>query len=131
MLPRRDTALIASLRREIGRVELRPCGVLPFGQAAIDGHLPGGGLARGALHAVTGEAGASIGFAAGHAGRLQRQLAEPAVWVSARPELYGPGLASLGLDPRHVLLVRATRPADLLWALEEALRTPGIAAAIG
>jgi protein ImuA len=130
MLPRRDTALIASLRHEIGRVELRPHGVLPFGNPAIDGHLPGGGLARGALHAVTGEPGASLGFAAGLAGRLQRQLAQPVVWVSSRPELYGPGLARLGLDADRLLLVRAARPADLLWAFEEALRTPGIAAAI-
>jgi protein ImuA len=131
MLPRRDTALIASLRREIGRVALRPHGVLPFGLAAIDAHLPGGGLARGALHEVEGEAGARIGFAACLAGRLQRQLGQPVVWVSSRPELYGPGLARLGLDPGRLLLVRAARPADLLWAFEEALRTPGIAAVIG
>src|SRR6185312_725801 len=74
--------------------------------------------------AVTGEAGASLGFAACLAGRLQRQSGRPVVWVSARPELYGPGLLRLGLDPARLLLVRATRPSDLLWALEEALRTP-------
>ena len=131
MLPRRVPSLLASLRREIGRVELRPHGVLPFGRPAIDAHLPGGGLARGALHAVTGEAGASLGFAAALAGRLQRETGRPVVWVSARPELYGPGLARLGLDPARILVVRAPRPADLLWALEEALRTPGLAAVIG
>jgi len=131
MLPRRDTSLVASLRREIGRVELRPHGVLSFGRPEIDGYLPGGGLACGALHAVTGEAGARLGFAACLAGRLQRQSGRPVVWVSARPELYGTGLLRLGLDPARLLLVRAPRPSDLLWALEEALRTPGIAAAIG
>jgi len=131
MLPRRDPSLLASLRREIGRVELRPHGVLLFGRPEIDAHLPGGGLARGALHAVTGEAGARLGFAASLAGRLQRETGRPIVWVSARPELYGPGLTPLGLDPARLILVRAPRPADLLWTLEEALRTPGIAAAVG
>ena len=28
-------------------------------------------------------------------------------------------------------MVRATRPADLLWAMEEGLRTPGIGAVLG
>ena len=131
MLPRRDPSLIASLRREIGRVELRPHGTLSFGMPAIDRHLPGGGLARGALHAQTGEPGARLGVAAALAGKRQRESGEMVVWVSARPELYGPGLASLGLDANRLMLVRSNRPADLLWALEEALRTPGIACVVG
>jgi protein ImuA len=131
MLPRRHSDQIAALRREIGQVELRDHGVLPFGVAAIDRHLPGGGLLRGALHAIGGEAGASFGFAAALAGKSLHQNAGRVVWVSARPELYGAGLRDLGLAPERILLVRAGRPADLLWSLEEALRTPGIVAAVG
>src|SRR4051812_50223561 len=85
MLPRRDTSLIASLRREIGRVELRPHGVLPFSRPEIDGHLPGGGLALGALHAVTGEAGAGLGFAARPPGPPQGEFGRPGGGGSAPP----------------------------------------------
>lgn len=131
MLPRRHSETIAALRQEIGQLERRDHGVLPLGVAAIDRHLPGGGLQRGALHAIGGEAGASLGFAAALAGLLLRRSAGRVVWVSPRPELYGVGLGALGLAPERLLLVRAGRPADLLWALEEALRTQGIVAAVG
>src|SRR5439155_13604389 len=51
-------------------------GVLPFGVAALDGALPGGGLALGAVHEILGaggdeEDGAAVaGFAAGILARL-------------------------------------------------------------
>ena len=49
----------------------------------------------------------------------------------AHTDLYGPGLAAHGLDPGRVLLVRAPRDAEILWAMEEGLRAPGIAAVVG
>jgi protein ImuA len=53
------------------------------------------------------------------------------LWCLPRPDLYGPGLAARGLDPGRILLVRTTRDAEILWAMEEGLRTPGIAAVVG
>lgn len=115
--------------------------VLPFGIAAIDRVLPGGGLARGALHEILGmgsdeEDGAlAAAFAAGILGRLaaQESLAGNAMvlWCLSRPDLYGPGLAAHGLDPANLVLVRASRDAEILWAMEEGLRAPGIAAVVG
>ena len=50
-------------------------------------------------------------------------------------DLYGPGLAAHGLDPARIALCRRARDDDILWALEEGLRTPrspgGIAAVVG
>ena len=71
-----NSSLIA-LRDRIRRIE-QPArhGVLPFGVAAIDGALPGGGLALGAVHEITGAGGdeedgaAAAGFAAGILARL-------------------------------------------------------------
>ena len=53
------------------------------------------------------------------------------LWCLPRPDLYGPGLAAHGLDPGQVVLVRASRDAEILWAMEEGLRAPGIAAVVG
>jgi protein ImuA len=53
------------------------------------------------------------------------------LWCLKRGDLYGPGLAEHGLDPMRLVLVRAARDDDILWALEEGLRTQGVAAVIG
>jgi protein ImuA len=53
------------------------------------------------------------------------------LWCLPRPDLYGPGLAAHGLDPGRIVLVQTPRDADILWAMEEGLRTPGIAAVVG
>src|SRR5438046_4428590 len=55
-----ERPILSELRERIGRIE-RPAaaahGVLPFGITAIDRALPGGGLARGALHEILGAGG--------------------------------------------------------------------------
>jgi protein ImuA len=53
------------------------------------------------------------------------------LWCLARPDLYGPGLAAHGLDPGRIVLVRAPRDGEILWAMEEGLRTSGILAVVG
>ena len=132
---------LVTLRDRIRRIE-RPNaprhGVLPFGIDAIDNALPGGGLALGGLHEILGagadeeDCAATAGFAAGIAGRIGRG---PVLWCLKRGDLYGPGLAEHGLDPARIVLARARRDDDILWALEEGLRTPhspgGSAAVVG
>jgi protein ImuA len=44
---------------------------------------------------------------------------------------YGPGLLRFGLDPGRLIVVEARRPKELLWAMEEGLRCPALAAAVG
>ena len=53
------------------------------------------------------------------------------LWCLPRADLHGPGLAACGLDPGRLVLVRAARDAEILWAMEEGLRTPDIAAVVG
>ncbi|HEX7200670.1 MAG TPA: hypothetical protein VF213_14395, partial [Dongiaceae bacterium] len=158
--------LLPELRERVRRIE-RPAatahGVVPFGVAAIDRALPGGGLARGALHEILGTGGdeedgaLAAAFVAhilgrvgasphpnpppwirGREGPAQREgggrhpTADGLVlWCLPRPDLYGPGLAAHGLDPGRVVLVRASRDAEILWAMEEGLRAPGIIAVVG
>ena len=78
-----------SLRERIRQIE-QPLhhGVLPFGIAAIDRVLPGGGLARGAVHEILGAGGdeedgaAASGFAAALLARLSSGGVPP---TSPRP----------------------------------------------
>ena len=129
--------LFPELRERVRRIERSATpahGVLPFGVAAIDQALPGGGLARGALHEILGTGGdeedgaLAAAFGAHILGRLGTS---PILWCLPRLDLYGPGLAAHGLDPGRVVLVRASRNAEILWAMEEGLRAPGIAAVVG
>jgi protein ImuA len=105
--------------------------VLPLGLPGIDRALPGGGLARGCLHELCGapDHGAALGFAAVLLGRLMGNGGH-VVWIGPRNELFGPGLAALGLAPERLIVVQARRAAARLWALEEVLRSPGLAAAL-
>src|SRR5579871_216753 len=129
-----------TLRERVRRIE-RPSvaahGVVPLGVTAIDRVLPGGGLARGALHEILGAGGdeedgaLAAAFAAGLVARLVATAAAPVLWCLARPDLYGPGLVAHGLDPARLLLAQTARDADLLWAMEEGLRSPGLAAVVG
>ena len=131
-------AVSPELRERVRRIE-RPAatvhGVLPFGVAAIDRTLPGGGLARGAVHELLGlggdeEDGAlAAAFAAGILGRLETDRI--VLWCLPRPDLYGPGLAILGLGSARLVLVRAGRDAEILWAIEEGLHAAGVAAVVG
>ena len=129
------TATLAPLRERIRQIEAPVRhGVLPFGVAAIDRALPGGGLALGAVHEILGQGGdeedgaAATGFSAAILARLG---AGPILWCLKRADLYGPGLLAYGLDPSRLVLVRAARDDDIAWAVEEGLRTPGLAAVVG
>ena len=129
---------LAALRRRLEALERggRPAGaVLPFDSAAIDGALPQGGLALGALHEVAGvgpdeEDGAvAAAFLAGILARLAPE--RPVLWCLAAADLYGPGLAACGLGPERLILARTPSEHEVLWAMEEGLRSPSLAAVIG
>jgi protein ImuA len=135
-----ERTLLPELRERIRQIE-RPAvtahGFLPFGVAAIDRSLPGGGLARGALHEILGVGGdeedgaVAAAFATGVLGRLVMARDGLVLWCLPRPDLYGPGLAVHGLDPGRLVLVRVSRDAEILWAMEEGLHSPGIVAVVG
>jgi protein ImuA len=102
-----------------------------LGAAAIDDCLPWGGLPAGGLHEIhperTASSGAALGFAAYLLGRLARERRGRLLWLTLSDHLYPPGLAALGVPAERLLVIRPTRPADLLWAAEEGLRCKGVA----
>jgi protein ImuA len=126
---------LAALRRRLGVLERLDRRVLPFGLEPVDKVLPGKGLALAALHEIGGTEGeeedgaAAAAFLAGILARLRPTL--PVLWCLGEGDLYAPGLAAFGLDPQRLLLIRSHRSQELLWAMEEGLRNPTLAAVVG
>lgn len=150
--PRRDRAGFQRLRdrirtlegnaSQLGSGEEDHCATFCFGTPDIDGHLPWKGLPKGALHEVVAEdSGAATSFSAALIGRLaaadtDRSKPRPVLWCESRHVLdagglYVPGLARFGLDPERMILVRARRDEDALWAMEEGLRCGSLGAVLG
>lgn len=136
-----NATVLAALRTEIRCLELgagglrRPPG-LPLGAPALDRRLPGGGLPLAALHLLEGlwgdwDDGAVTGFCLLLLQRLLAVRPGPVFWIAARRDLYAPGLLAAGLDPARFFLVAAGDEASRLWAMEEALREPALAAVVG
>ncbi len=109
--------------------------VLPFGAPGIDGRLPGGGLPLGRWHEALGE-GLELETGAA-AGAFVTALAAPlaargaVVWVMRRGDLHAPGLGALGFPAERLIQVQVRDEAQALSALEDALGSVGVAAAIG
>jgi len=126
---------LLALRQELRRLERGGSAAalpLALGLPAVDAAL-GGGLALGALHEIAGgtEDAAADGFATALLGRLVAARGRPVLWCPAGDDPHAPGLGGLGLDSGRVILVRAGRPADRLWAMEEGLRAPALAGVLG
>lgn len=105
-------------------------------------------LPKGALHEVRGEAHpdrpAALGFLMALIARLQASETtsghldtRPVLWceqVSGTFDfgtLYGPGLASFGLNPARFIVARAKTTSELLWAMEEGVRCGALSSVIG
>ena len=103
----------------------------PSGFRALDSELPGGGWPSRCLtelllaHPGVGE----IRFLATTLASLTHNGRE--IVLLAPPHVPDPaGWEQLGIDMRRVLIVRAARPADRLWALEESLKSSAFGALI-
>jgi protein ImuA len=120
------SALLAALRARAAHGAAAPAGPLRLG-AEIDAELPGGGLARGALHEMLVADGdsAALGFVA----VLLGKAGGSAVWIAADRDAMPSAPARFGLDPARLVLVRAAG-ADAAWAMEEALRSAAAAAVL-
>jgi protein ImuA len=127
--------VLEDLRDRIRRIEggtaaKRP--TLAFGLPEIDSRLPGGGLARGALHEVAGggngavDGAAAALFAAGIAARTSGKV----LWCVTRRDLFAPAIEQAGLSHNRVIFVEAGDEKDLLACFEEGLRHPGLGAAV-
>ena len=128
---------------------------LPLGIDSLDRALAGG-LALGRVHLLSGSMqthGAVSGFTIALLCMLQHHLfikkstnniqpvnypnqdMNPIIWCPASQRggagmLYGHGLAAAGLDPARLLIVDTPSPSRRLAALDDILRTEGLAAVV-
>ncbi len=95
-----------------------------------DNSLIGAGLTRGALHEVCAASpGSGVAFAA----ILLANCGGQVLWIATEQEsnlVWPPGLVPFGLTPENLILARAARWPEALWAMEEALRCPALGAAV-
>lgn len=131
-IPLDQAAVLAALRARVARLEggqrdrhaddaIAVCEGVP---------LPGGGLARAAVHDVLA---ASPGCGAAFCTLLLARTGGTVLWIALEAEelrAWPPGLARFGLAPSRLVLVRAARWSDALWAMEEALRCPAVTGSV-
>jgi protein ImuA len=117
-------------------------GSLRLGVPALDDALQGG-LSYGALHELAPaselQLGAAFGFglaiaalaaASGRAGGQEVLCITTDYAALEAGTPYGPGLDHLGLAMDRLIILRVAHPRDALWAFEEALKCPALAAVL-
>lgn len=145
-----DAALdITRLKEQIARIEGRtkrftslsesPEKTWSFGLPAMDGNLPGEGLAIGALHDAFPEQNVNIAAVSSFLLRLLTRLprAGPIVWCQSPFEMrehgrvHVAGLAAGALGPERIVSVSLPHAKHMGFVLEQALAMTPVAAVVG
>jgi len=145
---RKNPIQVEALRRQIARLEQSrpPSGDRPIssGCGPLDWLLPGGGFRRGTLaewlSAGGGSGATTLALAAAReackpiGGGLEPSPSEwsggALVVLDRQREFCPPAASRLGIEPEDLIVVQAGSEADERWALDQALRSPGVAAVL-
>jgi protein ImuA len=125
--------VVTALRRQVERLEkplpLPDERLLSTGSPALDGLLPGGGLRRGSLvEYLTPGVGSGAGTLALCAAREACEGGRALVVVDRRGTFYPPAAIVWGFDLSSLLVLQPADDAAELWAIDQALRCPGVGA---
>ncbi len=131
-------ALVAGLQRQVERIEgIRPPDderLVSTGSPPLDRLLPGGGLRRRSLvEYLSPGAGSGAGTLALAAAREacrdeQGESHRALVVVDRSRTFYPPAAAAWGIDLAQMILLQPADETAELWALDQALRCPGVGA---
>ncbi len=129
--------IIAQLQKDILPLQ----GFKPVaGHTGFDGGLglikhafPNASFPLGAIHEFfcngTEDVSASAGFISGILSSIMRS-GGVSLWISSSRMIFPPALKSFGLEPDKIIFIFLQTEKEILWAVEEALKCPGIAAVI-
>lgn len=130
--------IVAQLREQLLRMQ---GGSQPAGQGCrmgldpIERVFPNGIFPTACIHefvtATAEESAATTGFVSGLLAQMTAQ-GGTCLWIraSARFSPFPPALAAFGVAPERVVFVEVKRERDVLWAMEEALKSTALTAAI-
>lgn len=123
------------LRDKIAKVEKvhapRGAGVVSSGVKTLDDALPDRGVRRGALveWLAAEQGGGTASLALRAAAEAAREGGAVVVFDRAKT-FYPPAAVRLGIAEANLVVIQASSLADEAWALDQALRCPGVAAAV-
>ena len=131
--------ILTSLRRRISGLEReldeRGEQSISTGSDCLDACLPAAGLVSGAMHEWVEQTGVGGGgdwlslLAARQALEVNRQ--GHLVVLDLAGTFYPPAALALGLEAGRIIVLRPANRADGLWAIDQALRSPAVAAVWG
>ncbi|HEY0434908.1 MAG TPA: Error-prone repair protein ImuA [Chitinophagaceae bacterium] len=105
-----------------------------FGLGAIESAFPHQRFPTGGVHdfltTSVESAAATTGFIAALLGRMIKDHGV-AVWISRKQSVFPPGLVAYGIDPHRILFMDLPNQNERLWAMEESLKTAGLAVVVG
>ena len=106
-------------------------GVVASGHPALDAELPGGGWPLGLVEVLQDRPEQHVWqLTAPALARSLQSQAGPVVLVAAPFEPFVPSLQAQGVPGERLLWIRASKPAERLWAAEQALRCAEVAAVL-
>ena len=137
MMKSPSTEIVRALRQQLRGIETAEhvASTVPIssGCAALDRLLPGGGFVPGQLiEWLTEERGSGAGTLAMIVARQACCHSHGALVVADRTKHFYPTAAvAWGIDWQQLIVIRARSEKDELWALDQSLRCPGVAAVWG
>jgi protein ImuA len=106
-------------------------GTVASGHASLDAELPGGGWPLGLVEVLQERPEQHVWqLTAPALARSLQSQAGPVVLVAAPFAPFVPGLQAQGIGGERLLWIRAAKPAERLWATEQALRCAEVAAVL-
>jgi protein ImuA len=124
--------IVAELTERVRLIECprqRPEGLFSSGHRRLDHLLPEGGFRRGTLvEWLAGCRGSGAGTLALLAARQAALQGGAIVVIDPDARFYPPGALHLGIELEQVIVVRPASEEDHAWAVDQTLRTRGVAA---
>lgn len=136
-MPLTKTDMIAQLQKEIlhlqGYRSARHSEATPPDLGPVNKAFPHNIFPCAAIHeflcSSAEQTAATAGFISALLGRLAQQNGI-CLWISAGRTIFPGALALFGIAPDRIIFADLEKEKDVLWAMEEALKCPGLAAVI-
>ena len=129
--------IIASLQREILHLQrLKPASGAPVDAAlgAMMANFPNASFPLGAVHEFLSvraeDQAATNGFLAGLLAQLVKS-GGPFLWISSSRRLFPPALKAYGIQPDRFIFIDLQKEKDVIWAIDEALKSGALTAVVG